>query len=334
VVTIIDVARQAGVSVTTVSKVLNNYSDVSSKTRIKVNEAIQKLKYQPNVMARGLVKGRSWTVGLFLCDLLTNPFVSELVEGIRKSLGDHGYDLMHLSTQHENPEYSFVKHCLSRHVDGVIVFAVGRSDPSLNELIKAEIPTMFVDIDLLGRRAGYITADHRNGILLGFEHLYRLGHRRISFVTGDLGGFVGQSRFEGYQQALRTYSIPYMTKYVEVEDYSEEGGYRAMQRFMDLLNRPTGVICTSDRAAIGVIRTVQDHGLRVPDDVSVIGFDNTVYAQLFSPNLTTINQNIFTMGTSAAEHLIAMIENPDYSPPVVIDPVELITRESTAPPRG
>jgi LacI family transcriptional regulator len=329
-----DVARQAGVSVTTVSKVLNNYSDVSSKTRQKVNDAVRELNYQPNVVARGLVKGRSWTVGLVLRECVTNPFVSELIEGTRVSLGRHGYDLLHLSTPCDDPEYSFVKHCISRHVDGVIVFGISRSDPNANELIKTEIPTMFVDTDLLGRRAGYITADHRNGIFLGIEHLYRLGHRKISFVSGDLGGFVGQARFESYQMGLRTYSIPYLTKYVEVEEYSEEGGYRAMLRFLELPDRPTGIICTSDRAAIGVIRAAQHQRLRVPVDASVIGFDNTVYSQLFKPQLTTINQNIVSMGTSAAEHLIAMIENQDYSPPVVVDPVELIVRETTAPPSG
>jgi LacI family transcriptional regulator len=333
VASINDVAKHAGVSVTTVSKVMNNYSDVSSKTRKKVNESIRHLKYQPNVVARGLVKGRSWTIGLLLWDRLTNPFVSELIEGTRISLGQHGYDLLHLSPRRDVPEYSFVKHCLSRHVDGVIVFGVGRSDPDLNELIDAEIPTMIVDTDLLGRRAGYITADHWQGILHGIDHLYGLGHRKISFVSGDLCSFVGQARFEGYQRALRTYSLPYITKYVEVQDYTEDGGYRAMQRLIELTDRPTGIICTSDRAAIGVIHAAHDHGLRVPDDVSVIGFDNTVFAELFKPQLTTINQNIVSMGTSAAEHLIAMIENPDYSPPVVVDPVELIVRETTAPPR-
>lgn len=329
---IVDVARQAGVSVTTVSKVLNNYSDVSSKTRRKVNDAIRELKYLPNVAARGLVKRRSWTIGLYLWGNLTNPFVTELIEGTRECFVRDGYDILHLSTQPERPEYSLVNHCLSRHVDGVIVFGVCWSDPNANELIKAEIPTMFVDLDLIGRRAGYITAD-RKGVFLGVEHLYRLGHRKISFVSGDFGSFVGKTRFESYQKGLRTFSIPYMTKYVEVADYSEEGGYRAMQRFLELPDRPTGVICTSDRAAIGAIRAVQDHGLRVPDDVSVIGFDNTIYAQLFRPQLTTIDQNVISMGTSAAEHLVAMIEDPNYSPPVVVTPVELIVRETTGPPR-
>lgn len=149
-----DVAKEAGVSVATVSKVINDYPDVSEKTRKKVNIAIELLKYQPNVVARGLVKRRSWTVGVLLTVPFTNPFVSELLEGIKTALENSGYDLVRLSTRFDDPAYSFIKHCRSRNVDGVVVFGEGRENASIQELVDAEIPTMFVDTDMLGKRAG------------------------------------------------------------------------------------------------------------------------------------------------------------------------------------
>ncbi|MCV9952373.1 LacI family DNA-binding transcriptional regulator [Paenibacillus sp. BT-177] len=324
-----EVAKQAGVSVATVSKVINNYSDVSSKTRNKVNKAIELLNYQPNVVARSLVKKRSWTVGMFLLDFFTNPFISELLDGLRKSLEDSGYDLLFLSPNLSNPDYTFTKHCISRNVDGVVMFGVDRTNQNFLDLLQAEMPTMMIDTDLLGPRTGYVTADNRRGAYLGVQHLVELGHKRIAFISGDLGCLVGQTRFSGYQEGLRSNDLPYYDQYVEVEKYSIEGGYKAMKRLLQLPEAPSGVICSSDYMATGAIEAIREIGMRVPDHISVVGFDNTFYAELSMPKLTTINQNITLMGMKAGEHLIRMIENPDYSPPTEIVPANLIVRDST-----
>ncbi|MBY9079364.1 LacI family DNA-binding transcriptional regulator [Paenibacillus sp. HN-1] len=328
-VSIHEVAKHAGVSVATVSKVINNYSDVSSKTRIKVNKAIELLNYQPNVVARSLVKKRSWTVGMFLLDYFSNPFIAELVDGLRKSLEDSGYDLLFLSPNLSNPDYTFTKHCLSRNVDGVVMFGVDRNNQNLLDLLQAEMPTMMIDTDLLGPRTGYVTADNSQGANLAVQHLVKLGHKRIAFISGDLGCLVGQTRFTGYQQGLRSSNLPYYAKYVEVEDYSIEGGYNAMKRLLQLPEAPSGVICSSDYMATGAIEAIRESGMQVPEHISVVGFDNTFYAELSKPKLTTVNQNIASMGMRAGEHLIRMIENPDYSPPTEIVPVDLVVRDST-----
>ncbi|QYR21410.1 LacI family transcriptional regulator [Paenibacillus sp. sptzw28] len=331
---ITDVAKHAGVSVTTVSKVINNYSDVSAKTRKKVNESINLLRYEPNVVARGLVKKRSWTVGILLYNIMTNPFVSELMAGMKKSLESSGYDLLHLSADFNNPEYSVIRHCSSRNVDGMVVFGIGRDNKMLTDLIEAEIPTMFVDTDLIGRRAGYITADNRSGIMQVMEHLTGLGHQKIAFVSGNLGYVAGRSRFEGYQQGLQQFKLPYYANYLEITSFNIEGGYSAMQNLMKLKDRPTAVVCTSDVMAIGVMNAVQNAGLKVPDDISVVGFDNTSFASIVKPGLTTVNQKIFAIGEKVVNQLIDMIRNPNILPPVLIEPVELVVRESTAPPRN
>ncbi|MDT0121883.1 LacI family DNA-binding transcriptional regulator [Paenibacillus sp. RRE4] len=326
-----DVAKEAGVSVATVSKVLNDYPDVSEKTRKKVNIAIELLKYQPNVVARGLVKRRSWTVGVLLTVPFTNPFVSELLEGIKTALENSGYDLVRLSTRFDDPTYSFIKHCRSRNVDGVVVFGEGRENKSIQELVSAEIPTMFIDTDLFGKRAGYITTDNVNGVAMAVKHLYELGHRKIAYISGTLGPAVANLRLDGYKEGLRLCGVPYATIYLEVCDYSFDGGAKAARRLLALREQPTGIICASDMSAFGAIHEIEKHGFSVPEDISVVGFDNTYYAEVFKPGLTTVNQNIYTIGIRAIEYLIAMIENPTYTPPVVTEPSNLIVRQTTAP---
>lgn len=328
-----DVAKEAGVSVATVSKVINNYPDVSDKTRKKVSQTIKRLKYHPNVAARGLVKGRSWTVGVFVTTSFTNPFVSELLEGIKTALQNSGYDLVLLSTRFDDPNYSFVEHCLSRNVDGVVGFGVARNDPHLEELLDSDIATMFVDADIRGRRAGYITTENKAGIMQAVEHLVELGHSRISFISGELDKAVGVLRHEGFMEGMKAHKLTVNPDYVRISDYSMEGGTRAMTDLLALKERPTAVVCTSDMMAFGAINVIHRNGLSVPEDISVIGFDNTYYSEIFSPALTTVNQNIPSIGSHAIETLIAMIENSDFAPSVVTEPSNLVIRCTTAKPR-
>lgn len=329
-----DVAKEAGVSVATVSKVINNYPDVSDKTRKKVSQTIKDLKYHPNVAARGLVKGRSWTVGVFVTSPFTNPFVTELLEGIKTALQNSGYDLVLLSTRFDDDSYSFVEHCLSRNVDGVVGFGVDRDDPHLEELLKSDIPTMFVDADIRGPRAGYITTENKAGTMQAVAHLAELGHSRIAYISGELDNAVGALRHEGYLEGMKAHKLNVPESYVKVSDYSMEGGTVAMNELMELQERPTAVVCTSDMMAIGAISVIHRSGLSVPEDISVVGFDNTYYSEIFSPALTTINQNIRSIGSHAIETLITMIENTDFLPPVVTEPSNLVVRCTTAKPGG
>ena len=329
-----DVAKYAGVSSATVSKVLNNYPNISEQTRSKVDAAIEHLMYRPNVVARGLAKKRSWTIGIFLNNSFTNPFVAELLLGAKQSLANSGYDLIYLSMILNDPSYCFIRHCHSRNVDGILVFGIDKDNPQLRELVSHELPSMFIDTELLGRRAGYITADNQNGIIAAVAHLVELGHRNIAFISGEFGYVAGRGRFEGYQQGLRKFGLPYYTNYIEFGHFTKDGGYAAMRSILQLPERPTAVICTSDLMAIGAINAIHDYGLQVPNDMSVIGFDDTAYAQIVKPSLTTVNQNIPSIGARAVRSLIEMIETPDYSPPVLIEPVKLIIRESTSRRRG
>jgi LacI family transcriptional regulator len=329
VASIHDVAKEAGVSIATVSKVINHYPDVSDKTRKKVKLAIQLLRYQPNVIARGLVTGRSWTVGVLINIPFTNPYVAELLEGIKTALEHSGYDLMRLSTRINDPNYSFVDHCQSRNLDGVVVFGVEHDNPNLEKLIQSEIPAMFVDTDFNGKRAGYITTDNQKAVEMAVQHLYDLGHRRIAYISGTLGHSVSDTRFKGYKEQLNKLDIPYEQSYFQICDYSFEGGSLSTRSLLSLSVPPTGIVCTSDMAAFGAIREIEEQGMSVPYDISVIGFDNTYYAQVFKPALTTINQNTHNIGKRAIENLITMIEKSDTPAPILTEPSNLVIRQST-----
>lgn len=324
-----DVAKEAGVSVATVSKVINHYPDVSDKTRKKVKLAIELLRYRPNAIARGLVTGRSWTVGVLINIPFTNPYVAELLEGIKTALENSGYDLMRLSARLNDANYSFIDHCQSRNLDGVIVFGVERDHRIINELINSDIPTMFVDTDVMGKRVGNITTDNENGVHMAVQHLFDLGHRSIAYIAGTPGHAVAESRLMGYRAGLSSCSITFRDPYVQVCDYSFDGGVEAMRRLLHLSQPPTAVVCTSDMAAFGAIHEIEAWGLTVPGDISVVGFDNIFEAQVFKPSLTTINQNIHNIGARSIEHLIIMIENAENSPPQVTEPSSLVIRQST-----
>lgn len=325
-----DVAKEAGVSVATVSKVINHYPDVSEKTRRKVKNAIELLRYRPNVIARGLVTGRSWTVGVLINIPFTNPYVSMLLEGIKTALENSGYDLMRLSARLNDPGYSFIDHCQSRNLDGVVVFGVEKDHRSIQELIESGIPTMFVDTDATGQRAGNITTDNRNGVHKAVRHLIELGHQRIAYLAGIPGQPVNESRLAGYLDGLKASSIPYREEYVVNGDYSYDSGIQGTKKLLELAQRPTAIVCTSDMTAFGAIHAIEAQGLTVPGDISVVGFDNIFEAELFKPALTTINQHIHSIGVKSIEELISMIKSADYPPPVVTEPSSLIVRESTA----
>jgi LacI family transcriptional regulator len=296
--------------------------------------AIDQLEYRPNVTARGLVKKRSWTIGLFLQNVLSNPFVSQLLEGMNEALRNSGYDMIYLSMMSDDPSYSFTKHCLSRNVDGIVSFGLSKDLPSLNDLISSNIPTMHVDTDLLGRRSGYITSDNRNGAAIAMQHLAQLGHRKIAYITGNLNYIAGKERFEGYRQGLQVHRLPYISSYVEYGHFASELSYNAMKRLLEQDDPPTAVVCASDLMAIAAIHAALDSGVRVPEQLSVIGFDNTNVAGLIRPGLTTVNQNVPAIGRKAVEQVIAMIQDPDYAPPVMIEPVDLVVRGTTGPPPG
>lgn len=323
-----DIAKAAGVSVTTVSKVINDRPNVSQKTRARVQQVIRDEQFIPNHTARGLVKGKSKTLGLFLTTGLSHPFFSNVMVGLEDALKKTGYDLLYLTQIDLNPEYSIVQHCMSRNVEGVLIFGFQRHDFNFDEMIQSEIPTIFIDMDLIGPRAGYVTSDNIESIKLAVQYLHELKHQKIAFVSGQLDSYVGKIRFEGYRQSLQKLGLAYLPEYISIGDFTKESGCKAMEAFLKLDEPPTAIVCSSDMSAIGVMEVATAAGLNVPQDLSVIGFDDIQMAEHTQPTLTTIHQDFFTIGEQALLLLNDLINKPNIPPPSLIIPTKLITRNS------
>ncbi|WP_276357889.1 LacI family DNA-binding transcriptional regulator [Cohnella caldifontis] len=330
-----DVAKAAGVSVATVSKVLNGYTTVNPKTKEKVLQIVSETGYRPNAAARSLVGQRSMTLGVFLTTGLTNPFFSHVLAGMEEGLRTKGYDLIYLAQlSYHNPEYSFVRHCQSRNVEGVIAFGVQRDELDFGELIDSRIPTVFIDLDATGPRAGYISSDNRAGTRGAVEHLAAAGHRRIALISDLPGTYVGRLRMEGYREGIREAGLAYRESLVAYGDFTRESGYQAMKSLLAADPLPTAVVCCSDYGAIGAMDAIREAGLSVPGDISVIGFDDLEIACNVRPALTTVRQDTRTIGRRSIELLDEMIREENAPAPSVIVPTELVVRETSAPPKG
>lgn len=325
-----DIAKLAGVSVTTVSKVINNQPYVSLKTKERVLQVIRDEQFVPNHTARGLVKGRSKTLGMFITTSLSHPFFSNVIVGFEDALKSTGYDLLYLAKFDWSTEYSLVQHCLSRNLEGVIIFGFQRHELNFDEIIQSEIPTIFIDMDLIGRRAGFVTSDNIESMKNAVKHLHELSHRKIAFIAGQLDSYVGKLRFEGYRQAVQELRLPYLPAYISMGDFTKESGYKAMKGFLELHEPPTAIVCSSDMSAVGVMEAAAEAGLSIPHDISIIGFDDIEMSRHTNPPLTTIRQDFHTIGNQSIHLLNDMINSPSFPPPALIVPTQLIIRKSCA----
>lgn len=307
---------------------------MSEETRQKILALARELNYLPSAPARTLVTRRSHVIGMFLflhqkADLL-HPFFQEVVVGFKRQIGAAGYDLL-LFANENGPasNLSFLERCRHHQVDGVVLMGgIDRLDPNVVELVQAGLPCMGVDVDVMGPRTGYVMSDNVSGAAEAVRYLHSLGHRRIAHITGLLQTRPGMDRLLGYRQELSRLGLPYRPEYVQPGDFDYDSGYSAMEALLDLAERPTAVFAASDLMAAGAIRAAHDRGLRVPEDVAVVGYDDIQIAPLLRPALTTVRQDKVGLGKAAGEALVRMIEDPTYSPPVLTLPVEIVIRES------
>lgn len=330
--TIKDIAKMAGVSTATVSRVINNHSDVSEETKKKIIKIMDENNYRPNTIARSLTTNKSNTIGIFFTDHfntgLHHPFFREVIYGLEKSFGKAGYDIVYFTNRKWGDSFSYVEKCKDRHVDGVVLMGVPRTDSNLDKLLLSDIPSVFVDIDIIGKNSSYVISDNINGAEKAVKYLYSLGHKNIGMIMGLNTTKTSKDRFIGYQNAINYLGISYNPDWVFNGRYSEEGGYEAMEQFLNLEKRPTAIFCQSDSMAIGAMRAIEDAGLSVPDDFSIIGFDDIEASRYIKPALTTIAQDKIGMGNAVAKLLLSMIgKSSDGHSPIIL-PVELIKRAS------
>jgi LacI family transcriptional regulator len=341
IATIRELARLSGVSVATVSRVLNDYADVSPATRKRVLEVARELDYTPSAAARTLVMQRSKVIGVLLQTGeghpdLQHPFFQEVLVGLKHRLGAGGYDLLLFAT--ENPgngfsDYSYVRRARHHRVDGLVLMGMDPAEEEVQKLVKARIPLVAVDAELVGGRSGFVISDNLGGARVAVRHLRQQGHDRIATLTGILSTRPGADRLLGYRAELEAQGLPYRDDYVQEGDFYFESGRRGMNALLALSEPPTAVFAAGDLMAAGALRAVEEHGLSVPGDVALVGFDDIQLAAMMQPSLTTVRQDKIGLGSAAGEALLRMLDEADSAPPITTLPVELVVRESSGAQR-
>lgn len=320
------VAAEAGVSPSTVSRIINGTAKVSEARRSAVEQAIAKLKFQPNPAARGLATGRSLTIGV-VTQAIDSPYYSEGLRGIEMYLQDQGYAPLFMSGNwKEQDEARCLSQLIARRVDGIIFFAGRLGNKELSAYAK-QLPVVVTGRQLKGSGLFSLKVDDQNGAALATRHLIGLGHRRIAFIGGPSDHSDAQERFEGYKQTLADAKIPFNPKLVAEGDFRESGGEQAVNWLLDTGAKFTALFCANDQMAHGVYLGLSQRGLRVPEDVSIVGFDDLAASSYMLPPLTTIRQSVQALGQCSARAVLQMIngERPKISMP----PVELVVRKST-----
>lgn len=325
-----EVARLSGFSRSTVSRVINNDPNVSRATREKVMSVVKQVNFQPNVVARSLAAGRTRILGLVIprdvSALFTDPYFPAQIQGVASACNSHDHSVMLWLAEPEYERRTISGFIQNHLVDGVIVSSNLIDDPVVKKLLENQFPFVLIGRHPTDERVSYVDVDNRNSSRDAVMHLLRLGRRRVATISGPQTMMVGYDRLLGYQEALRLRGIALDPELNIEGDFTEAGGYAAMQRL--LTRRPDAVFVASDTMAMGALRALRENRVRVPEDIAVVGFDDMPFSARSEPPLTTVRQPVFRTGVAAAEILIDLIENPGSAPRRIVLPTELVIRSS------
>jgi DNA-binding LacI/PurR family transcriptional regulator len=326
--TISDVARGAGVSPSTVSRVFNRPELVKEETRVLVMEIANEMQFVPNRMARGLITGQTGLVALIVQDI-SNPYFGILANGCEEELRKNNIAVALFSTsESQSAEEHYRRMLAERSVDGFIFISSPADSKSLGDH-DTPIPTVYVHRRPDGPHIDAVYTDDRRGAMLAAEHLVKLGHERIAVVTGQLETITGETRLRAFRDTLVQHGIGLPDQYILTGDFKMEGGRRAGKQLLRCDPRPTGVFVASDFMAYALIHALAEDGVQVPGEVSVVGFDDLPMSDLFFPRLTTVKSPIRGIGETAARLLLRRLEDSSLPGEVVVLPVELVERDST-----
>jgi|SRR3990170_7506008 len=332
IATIRDVAERANVSTTTVSHVINGTRRVSEDLRLRVHQAMQELGYRPNILARSLRVKRTHTIGLVIPDS-ANPFFAETARGMEDASFELGFSTILCNTDGDlEKELTYTEVLSEKQVDGIVFVAAGMSTEHVRALQARRIPLVVVDRDVPGVQADMVLTDNERGGWLATRHLLDLNHRRIGCITGPSEVTPSAERCAGYRRALREADIPFDEQLAVRGDFRYESGYQATRWLLALPDPPTAIFANNDMMAIGAIRAAAEHGLHIPTQLSIVGFDDVELASYVVPPLTTVSQPKYQMGATAAKLLVERIHDYDAPTRRVLLRTELAVRDSTAPP--
>lgn len=332
--TLSDVAAEAGVSPTAVSRYLNNRIELPQATRDRIDAAIAKLDYRPNLLARRLSTGKAEAISLVTPDI-ANPFFAELAAAVERQAHERGYAVYISSTQgHADNEIDAIRRMADSHVDGLILTTNRVDDGTRAALLADRGNVVLLDEDIPGVSVPRIFVENEAGSYAATRHLIDMGHADIALIGGPPRLMSVTERLAGFSRAMEEAGLPIRPGWVVLGDYTREHGAAATSILLDSPSRPTAILACSDYIALGVGQAVRRQGLSIPEDLSLVGFDDMAFAELVHPALTTIRQPVGEMGRLAVTYLLALLEGQTPAPPPETRlPVELIARQSVAPPR-
>lgn len=335
-VTLADVAKLAGVSPSTVSRVVSSRTPVSPEVREVVERAIVRLGYVPNRAARNLVTSRSNSFGVVITQSVSkwgsDPFIAPLLFGISEGLAETDIQLILIMTSSHRDEERVHRYAQQGHVDGVIMVGSHAGDPILEQLVNSGVPMVFSGRPAVSADVDYVDADHRSGARMAVNHLITGGRRHIGTIYGTLDMPSSRDKLDGYRDALAAAGFTLDPTLEAAGNYDPETAVQAMRTLLASHPEIDGVFVASDTMAAAVVGTIAEAGLRVPEDIAIIGYDGTPVAQATRPMLTTIRQPIEAMGRSMAQMLLRRVEYPHEPPSHIIFTTELIVRESSGAP--
>lgn len=330
--TIRDVAKRAGVAPITVSRVINNSGNVTPETRQRVEEAIRELNYVPNRVARSLRLKRTHTIALVVTDI-TNPFWTTVVRGVEDAAQDAGFNVILCNTDESAAKQEQYLDVLpQKRVDGILLVPVSSGGKLDGWFERQDIPVVILDRRVHASSADVVCGDSEGGAYRLVQHLLSLGHRDIAVLSGPQGVSTAEDRIAGYRRALREAGLELEADHVQYGEFTQESGYDMAQRALALSPCPTALFAGNNFIAVGALRALRDNGLRVPEDISIVAFDDLTPSLQIEPFLTVADQPAYEMGHRAAELLLARLSGRcGEKPQEILLPTKLIVRRSSAP---
>lgn len=327
--TIKDVAAASGLALSTVSNALTNRRYVSEETRQKVLQAATKVGYRASKIARSLRTHRTYSIGILVGDI-ANPFFPELVRGVEDVASAEGYNLILCNTDYrEDKQKAYIEILRDQQVDGIVIASqIQKSDDILN-MIKEGMPLVMINQRYPGTDTDYVGVDNISGMKETCDYLWGLGHRRIGFIQGRKGSTAAQDRYDGFVEAMKSLAGGHDEKLVQSGDWSYASGAKAARRMLAMVERPTAIIGGNDLMALGAIEAIQEFGLRIPQDISVVGIDDIFVSAMPWASLTTLRHPKWTVGATAAKVLIVRINNAEAPISRIIIPTELVVRATS-----
>jgi DNA-binding LacI/PurR family transcriptional regulator len=325
-----DVAEQAGVSIQTVSNVLNERPIVAEETRQRVLQTVQQLGYQPNAIARGLRANRTNTIALVLMTsqrryLVRKPYLNDLISGIADAARDSNFGLLFQSVAPEASAAPIAELFRSRRVDGVILNSTESGEMYVTDLLSSRVPFVLIDRPIVGPEAACVRGDYYGGACLAVRHLIAQDHTRIGYLSGDTRAYSGAQRLQGYRDVMAEAGLAEAIIYT---DWSQEDAARALPELLDQYPDLTAVFVASDLMAVGVYEAAEARGLRIPDDLAVVGFNDLYFTTLLRPTLTTVHLPAYELGVQATEMMLARLTTGRFPTTDLVLPTALMVRAS------